>query len=69
VESFDKALEINSKNPQAWAGKGSSLGFLKQYQEAIECMERFIDLASALDSPQVEEAWAMILEWKIRIKG
>ncbi|MDP3065617.1 MAG: tetratricopeptide repeat protein, partial [Methanobacteriaceae archaeon] len=67
VDSFDRALKINPYNSQAWAGKGSALGFLEDYEEAIFCMERFMELAADSRAPQVEESWAMILEWKMKL--
>ena len=67
LESFTKATELNPDNAQAWAGKGSAHNFLDEYPEAIGALERFIQLASATFSPQVEEAWALIFELKMKV--
>jgi tetratricopeptide (TPR) repeat protein len=67
LESFQRAIEINPDNAQAWAGKGSAHRFNGEYADAIESLEKFIKLASPALSPQVEEAWALIFELKMKI--
>ncbi|OPY28637.1 MAG: lipoprotein NlpI [Methanobacterium sp. PtaU1.Bin242] len=69
LESFNKALKINPENYSAWAGKGSVLRFLEDYKEAVRCLEKFIEVNAGNPSPQIEEAWAMILELKILIQN
>jgi len=60
-------LRLNPNNIMAWAGKGSTLRFMDKYEEAIECLEKFISLASSELSPQVEEAWSMIFNLKLQL--
>lgn len=66
LKSFNHALNLNPDNAQAWAGKGSAHNFLGEYKKAIESLETFIKLASTDLSPQVEEAWALIFELKMK---
>ena len=66
LNSFNRAIDLNQENVQAWAGKGSAHNFLEDYNEAINSLETFIKLASDNLSPQVEEAWALIFELKMK---
>ena len=38
IECYDKALEINPQNADAYYNKGLSLSTIEKYAEAIECM-------------------------------
>jgi tetratricopeptide (TPR) repeat protein len=62
---FDRSMELKPEDAKAWAGKGSALKFMGNYEEAIECLEKFIELASGDISSQIEEAWAMIFDLKL----
>jgi tetratricopeptide (TPR) repeat protein len=44
IESYDKALEINKKDVNAWNNKGSALGNLGRYDEAIECYDKVLEI-------------------------
>ena len=68
MECFNKALEINPENSNAWAGKGSIHKFQEEYEEAVHSLEKYIQLSLGENSPQVEEAWAMIFEPKLLLK-
>lgn len=44
ISSFDKALEINPDNHDAWNNKGVALLMLGIYEEAITCFDKAISL-------------------------
>jgi len=44
LESFEKALALDSRNPQAWALKGRALDEMNNLSEAIRCYKTSLDL-------------------------
>ena len=44
IESFNKALELDSKLVEAHSNKGKSCLLLKNYSLAIECFDKALDL-------------------------
>ena len=38
IKYYDKAIEINSSNADAWYGRGQALEYQENYETAIECM-------------------------------
>ena len=44
LETFQKAIEIEPKNVEAWIGKGKSLNNLKRYEEALETFQEAIEI-------------------------
>jgi tetratricopeptide (TPR) repeat protein len=52
IECYDKALEIDPKNADAWNNKGGALGSLGKHEEAIE----YYDKALKID-PKNAMAW------------
>jgi tetratricopeptide (TPR) repeat protein len=65
LESFDKAIDINPDNPGALAGRGSTLRFLRRYEDAAEALEKFMKKAPEDLLHMREEAWAMLLEIRL----
>ena len=52
IENYNKALDLNPNDEDAWHNKGVRLGKLERYKEAIECYDRVIEL-----NPTDEDAW------------
>jgi len=50
--SYDRALQLNSREPSLWASKGGALSELDRYQEALECYDRCLKIA-----PDYATAW------------
>jgi hypothetical protein len=50
--SYDKALEINPKNSDAWYFRGNTLGQLKRYEEAIQSYDKALEI-----NPKNSDAW------------
>ncbi len=44
IEFYDKAIDINPKNAEAWNNKGYALYNLKKYDEAIKCYNNAIEI-------------------------
>jgi tetratricopeptide (TPR) repeat protein len=44
LDAYDKALSINPDDANAWNSKGTLLGNLGRYKEAIECFDRSLDI-------------------------
>jgi len=44
LESFEKALALDSRNPQAWALKGRALDEMNNLSEAIRCYKTSLDI-------------------------
>jgi tetratricopeptide (TPR) repeat protein len=44
LEWSDKAIQINPNNANVWYNKGISLGSLNRYSEAIQCIDRAIQI-------------------------
>ena len=44
VETLDLAIDINPKDPRFWNDQGNYLGILGNYDEAIECFDKVIEL-------------------------
>src|SRR5207244_2929141 len=44
LASYDRALEINPRHANAWAGKGSCLAELERFDESIPCFENAISI-------------------------
>ena len=51
IRAFDKAIEINPNDSDAWNEKGIALGKLK-YDEAIKAYDKAIEI-----NPQDSNAW------------
>ena len=45
IKHYDKALEREPNNVEAWTNKGSVLGNMGKYNEAIECYDRALERA------------------------
>jgi tetratricopeptide (TPR) repeat protein len=52
VEYYEKALELNPRDEEAWYNKGFELSELGRHEEAIVCYEKALEL-----NPRDEEAW------------
>ena len=52
VAAYDKALEINRHDSQAWDGKGVALEFLDEFDGAIKAFDKAIKI-----NPQDSIAW------------
>jgi tetratricopeptide (TPR) repeat protein len=52
IECYDKALEINPQNADAYYNKGLSLSSLKSHAEAIECYDKALEI-----NPQNADAY------------
>ena len=46
IECYDKALEIEPKNADAWYSKGEYLYNIRKNKEAIECFNKVLELDS-----------------------
>jgi len=44
LESFEKAIALDARNPQAWALKGRALDEMNNLSEAIRCYKTSLDL-------------------------
>lgn len=44
LESFEKALALDSRNPQAWALKGRALDEMGNLSEAIRCYKTSLEI-------------------------
>ena len=51
-ECYDKALEIDPKEKDAWFEKGIALGSLGKFEEEIECYEKALEI-----DPGYKKAW------------
>ena len=52
IECYDKALEINPQNADAYYKKGLSLSTIEKYAEAIECYDKALEI-----NPQNADAY------------
>ncbi|MEQ8192140.1 MAG: tetratricopeptide repeat protein, partial [Candidatus Eremiobacterota bacterium] len=52
IKYFDKAIEINPKDVEAWNNKGYTFIKLGKYEEAIKCFDKAIEI-----NPKDAEAW------------
>ena len=52
IECFDKALEIDSKDADAWNNKGLAPDNLGKYNQAIECYDKALEI-----DPKNATAW------------
>ncbi len=52
IEFFDRAIEVEPGNADAWSEKGIALALLGQNEKALECHERAVEIA-----PQVMGGW------------
>jgi tetratricopeptide (TPR) repeat protein len=53
LSCYDKALELNPKNANAWINKGLYLYDFDRYEEAIKCYDKAIKI-----DPNLALAWA-----------
>jgi tetratricopeptide (TPR) repeat protein len=44
IKCYDKAIEIEPNNAEAWNNKGIVLGRLSKYEEAIACYDKAIEI-------------------------
>ena len=44
VEAYEKSLQRDRQNPQAWYNLGTTLGYLAQYTESLQALEQAIRL-------------------------
>jgi tetratricopeptide (TPR) repeat protein len=52
ISCFDKAIEIDPKNTEAWNNEGQALSRLAKYDEAISCFDKAIEI-----DPNFADAW------------
>jgi tetratricopeptide (TPR) repeat protein len=52
ISCFDRALSLNSQNPNTWINKAVALGTLGRIEEELECYENALAIA-----PESLEAW------------
>jgi len=52
IVCYNKAIEINPNNENAWGWKGNCLSSMQRYEEAIVCFNKIIEL-----NPNDEYAW------------
>jgi tetratricopeptide (TPR) repeat protein len=52
IEFFDRAMEVDPGNADAWSEKGIALALLGQNEKALECHERAVEIA-----PQAIGGW------------
>lgn len=52
LNCYDKALEINPKNADAWNSKGVSLHNIRRYSEALDCYHKALEI-----DPKDASAW------------
>ena len=45
IQCYDKALEIDVNNANAWNNKGLSLYYIGEYEEAIQCYDKALEIA------------------------
>jgi len=63
-QAYAVALELDETNPDAHLGMGLALGELEQYDDAIQHLERFLELAP--DTQQRTSIRALIMEYATR---
>jgi len=44
VASFDKAIEIDPKNADAWNHKGNAIYYFSRFDDAIACYDKAIEI-------------------------
>ena len=44
IESYNKMLELNSKNTLAWNNKGTVLAKIGNYNEALKCFNKVLEI-------------------------
>ncbi len=44
IECYDRAMELDANNPEAWFDKGCALGKQKRYDEAIEWYDKAMEM-------------------------
>jgi len=47
IQAYDKAIQLNPLNEEAWNGKGMDLGTLGRYDEALRAFERATQINSS----------------------
>jgi tetratricopeptide (TPR) repeat protein len=52
IKHYDRALEIEPDNVEAWTNKGVVIGNMGKYNEAIECYDRVLEI-----EPNYVESW------------
>jgi tetratricopeptide (TPR) repeat protein len=52
VQAYNRAIEIDPQDAEAWNNKGTALGVLGRYDEAIQAFEKAIEINSSY-----AEAW------------
>ncbi len=52
IQAYDKAIQLNPLNEEAWNGKGMALGILERYDEALQAFDRATQINSSY-----AEAW------------
>ncbi len=66
---FDRALEIDPKDPAAWYNKGNVLSALGLKREAAEAYRRFIACAPASYEQRIQRATELIAELEASSEG
>lgn len=64
IEFFDKAIEINSSNPQAWNNKGVALRKIGKIEEAINCYNKALTIDPDLILAHLNKARALKIQKK-----
>jgi tetratricopeptide (TPR) repeat protein len=60
IKCYDKAIEIEPNNAEAWNNKGIVLGRLSNYEEAIACYDKAIELNPTDGRAWYNRAWANV---------
>jgi tetratricopeptide (TPR) repeat protein len=66
IQDFDKAIELNSFNYEAYLGRGFAYNLTDDMEQAIEDYDRYIELAPT-DDPRLEEIMNIVKQLKASI--
>jgi tetratricopeptide (TPR) repeat protein len=68
IMCYDDALKINPQYVEALSSKGASLINLGRCKEALEPLQRFIEIAQLKYAPQVEKAKQVVNEIRLKLE-
>ena len=53
VDTYNKLIEANPKDENAWMGKGKALYALERYEDALDAFDKVIEINSSSDAAWV----------------